>query len=101
MTDGPGNLATRTVAEILAEAAPERVDFVSIDVEGLEADILAAFPFDRYAPELFCVEILDTTLDGVIASPVTKTFGSHGYSIVGWFPPSVFFARRPLGLGRD
>jgi FkbM family methyltransferase len=101
MTDGPGNLATRTVAEILAEAAPERVDFVSIDVEGLEADILAAFPFDRYAPELFCVEILDTTLDGVIASPVTKTFGSHGYGIVGWFPPSVFFARRPLGLGRD
>jgi FkbM family methyltransferase len=100
MTGGPGDLATRTVADILTEAAPDRVDFVSIDVEGLEADILAGFPFDRYAPELFCVEVLDTTLDGVTASPVTALLAAQGYGIVGWFPPSVFFGRRPLGLGR-
>lgn len=100
LTGGPGDLATRTVADILAEAAPDRVDFVSIDVEGLEADILAAFPFDRYSPELFCVEVLDTTLDGVTGSRVTALLAEQGYGIVGWFPPSVFFARRPLGLGR-
>lgn len=100
LANGAGGLVTRTVAEILAEVGPEQVDFVSIDVEGLEADILAAFPFERFTPELFCVEVLDTTLDGVIASPVTDLMAQHGYPIVGWFPPSVFFARRPLGLGR-
>lgn len=100
MTAGPGDVATRTVADVLADAAPKKVDFVSIDVEGLEADILAEFPFDDYTPELFCVEVLDTTLDGVAASPVTALLAVQGYAIVGWFPPSVFYARRPLRLGR-
>jgi len=95
LAGGPGDVATRTVADILAEAGAEEVDFVSIDVEGLEADILAGFPFDRCSPELFCVEILDTTLDGITASPVTALLAEHGYRVVGWFPPSVFFARRP------
>lgn len=99
MTTGTGGVATRTVAEILAEAGPARVDFVSIDVEGLEAAILAAFPFDRYMPELFCVEVLDTTLQGVIGSEVTVLLAGYGYGVVGWYPPSVFFARRPLDIG--
>jgi FkbM family methyltransferase len=101
MTAGPNSRPTRNVEEILAEAGATQVDFVSIDVEGLEADILGAFPFGKYDPELFCVEVLDTTLDGVTASPVTEILGRQGYRIVGWFPPSVFFAHRPLGLGRD
>lgn len=100
MTASPGGLATRTVSDVLAEAHPERLDFVSIDVEGLEADILAAFPFDSYTPDLFCIEVLDTTLDGVTGSVVTDLLARQGYQIVGWFPPSVFYARRPLGLGR-
>lgn len=97
---GTGQLVTRTVADIVAEAGVGSLDFVSIDVEGLEADILGAFPFERFSPELFCVEVLDTTLDGVTASPVTTLLAQHDYRIVGWFPPSVFFARRPLSLGR-
>ncbi len=99
MRKGRGGLATQTVAELLVEVEPDRVDFVSIDVEGLEADILAAFPFDRYTPELYCIEVLDTTLDGVTSCSVTDLLARHGYRIVGWFPPSVFYARRPLGLG--
>lgn len=97
-TAGPGGLPTRTVAEVLAETDPERVDFVSIDVEGLEDEVLAGFPFDRYTPELFCVEVLDTTLEGVRGSAVSDRMARHGYRIVGWFPPSVFFARHPLAL---
>jgi FkbM family methyltransferase len=97
---GPGDVATRTAAEILVEAGVDRVDFVSIDVEGLEPAILAAYPFDRYPPELLCVEILDTALAGVTASEVTALLAEQGYGIVGWFPPSVFFARRPFDLGR-
>ena len=94
LTDGPDALPTRTVADILAEAGPSQVDFVSIDVEGLEAEILAGFPFDQYQPELFCVEVLDTTLDGVRASPVTELLAGHGYGIVG-LVPAVGLLRPP------
>jgi FkbM family methyltransferase len=98
-TDHTG-LATRTVAELHFETTPEQVNFVSVDVEGLDAEILTAFPFDYYEPELFCVEVLDTSLNGVTGSAVTALLAQPGYGIVVWFPPSVFFARRPLGLGR-
>jgi hypothetical protein len=35
------------------------------------------------------------------SSRVAEILGRQAYRIVGWFPPSVFFAHRPLRLGRD
>jgi FkbM family methyltransferase len=90
---GPGALPTRTVDEVLDAAGLDRVDFVSIDVEGLEPAILEGFPFERVGAELFCVEILVSRLADVEASPVTKLLSDAGYQVVGWHPPSVFFAR--------
>jgi FkbM family methyltransferase len=101
LTDASEGHATRSISEILVDVAPARIDFISIDVEGLEADILAGFPFERYDVALLCVEVLDTTLEGVRKSSVTRLLEEQGYQIVGWFPPSVFFARRPLRLGDD
>lgn len=37
-------------------SAPEKIDFISIDTEGNEPDILSRFDFDTYAVHLFCVE---------------------------------------------
>jgi FkbM family methyltransferase len=99
-TDDPRGVQTRTIAEILEEIAPEKIDFVSIDVEGLEGEIIASYPFDQYPAELFCIEVLDTTLDGVCKSDIAQVFEERGYQIVGWFPPSVFFGRRTLPLGK-
>lgn len=36
--------------------APETIDFISMDTEGNEPDILSSFDFDRYAVRLFCIE---------------------------------------------
>jgi FkbM family methyltransferase len=36
--------------------APQKIDFISIDTEGNEPDILSSFDFDRYAVQLFSVE---------------------------------------------
>lgn len=95
LVDGPGAEPTRTVTEVLDEAGVQRLDLVSIDVEGMEGPILEGFPFERAAPALFCVEILAPTLDEVLASPVTRILGEQGYQVVGWHPPSVFYAREP------
>jgi FkbM family methyltransferase len=92
---GPGALPTRTVDDVLDEAGFDHVDLVSIDVEGLEPAILEGFPFERVGAELFCIEILVPSLAEIEASPVTKLLAEAGYQIVGWHPPSVFFAREP------
>lgn len=94
LADGSG-VATRSIADLLSDNGITTVGFVSMDVEGLESEILRGFPFDRAEVELFCIEVLSWTLDEVRASPVTRILGDNGYQIVGWTPPSVFFARSP------
>ncbi len=49
----------RTLDEVLMEAsAPQPLDFVSIDVEGLEIDVLEGFDLARWRPRLLFVEDL-------------------------------------------
>lgn len=36
--------------------APSYIDFISVDVEGAEFDVLEPFPFDKYRFGLLCVE---------------------------------------------
>lgn len=53
------NLPVRPVGDVLAEhffdAAP---DFLSLDVEGLDLEILQAWDFRRWRPKLACVETI-------------------------------------------
>ncbi|MGH0033109.1 MAG: FkbM family methyltransferase [Myxococcota bacterium] len=40
------------------------LNFVSLDVEGVELDVLRAFDFDANRPEVFCIETLSYATDG-------------------------------------
>src|ERR1051326_1543410 len=46
----------RTLDSVLAEAGIERVDFLSVDVEGAELAVLRGFSIARYRPRLILVE---------------------------------------------
>ena len=45
-----------TLNSVLAEASAQRVDFLSVDVEGTELDVLRGFSFERYRPGLILLE---------------------------------------------
>lgn len=52
-------LPVRTVGDVLAEQfAQTAPDFLSLDVEGLDLDILKAWDFGRWRPKLVCVETI-------------------------------------------
>src|ERR1700680_1122118 len=46
----------RTLDSLLAEAGIDRVDFLSVDVEGAELAVLRGFSIPRYRPRLILVE---------------------------------------------
>ena len=46
----------RTLDAILAEAGAARVDFLSVDVEGMELPVLQGFNLEKYAPRLILLE---------------------------------------------
>lgn len=51
------------VNDIIRTHLPAAPDYVSIDVEGHEMDILRTFDFSSFRPRVFCVETLSFSID--------------------------------------
>jgi FkbM family methyltransferase len=50
-------MITKTLDEVLDEFnSPNYIDFLSLDVEGHEYEVLKNFPFDKYIIDIICVE---------------------------------------------
>jgi FkbM family methyltransferase len=83
------DVPTRTLDSILDEAgAPSQIDFLSVDVEGHELEVLRGFSFARWRPRLIVVE------DHVEGLAKHRFMRSNGYRLVrrvglnGWYVPS-------------
>ncbi|MEO8577879.1 MAG: FkbM family methyltransferase, partial [Gemmatimonadales bacterium] len=42
----------------------EAPDFVSIDAEGVDFDIIKSYDFEKFAPKVLCIETINYTPDG-------------------------------------
>ncbi len=51
------------INDILAEHFPSSLDFVSLDIEGMDLEVLKDFDFTTYRPKVFCVETLSYAED--------------------------------------
>ena len=78
----------RTLDEILEQAgAPTPIDFVSIDVEGHEVEVLSGFDLTRWRPRLLLVE------DHVTSLATHRYLTRSGYRLIrrtgpnGWYVP--------------
>lgn len=52
-------IAVKTLTEILNEIQPPKINFMSLDVEGYELNVLSGLNFDKYIPEILVVESYD------------------------------------------
>jgi FkbM family methyltransferase len=75
-------LRTTTLAELLREHLQVgKIDFLSVDVEGLDAEVLRSNDWDTFAPEVVLAETLGQALEEVQASPVAQILGGQGYEL--------------------
>ncbi len=49
-------IETATLNDLLARNGVEKIDFLSMDIEGYEPAALAGFDIVRYSPALVCIE---------------------------------------------
>jgi hypothetical protein len=59
-------------------------DLVSLDVEGLDLDILRSIDFSRYRPHVFCVETVsyaERDGSGVKNAPIHELMLQSGYKL--------------------
>ena len=84
---------TITLNTLLDSLEVERIDFLSMDIEGYELPALRGFDIERYAPELVCIELGGETFDAVFA-----WFEEHGYEPLRYYREydrvNWYFARR-------
>lgn len=72
------------IAEILAQNVRRPIDFVSMDVEGMDEAIIEAWPFAMFRPRMFVVELLTY---GDVPSRIPELLRAEGYepySRSGW-----------------
>jgi FkbM family methyltransferase len=95
---GSRRVPVRTLNWLLENHLPRRdngsyidVDFLNIDVEGHEYEILNALDFDRFRPLCLCVEIHASGIDELQDRPTYQLLQSHGYQMAAWSAPSCIF----------
>jgi len=58
---------TMGINDFLNEHVPwKQIDFASLDIEGLDHDVLSAWDFDRWRPYLFCAETAAVSIENYI-----------------------------------
>jgi FkbM family methyltransferase len=87
-------LRTRRLADILKEHVPagRKIDFLSVDVEGLDLQVLRSNDWNLYRPEFVLVECLKTgTLSELEGNETAIYLKSLGYEPVSKLMNTVFF----------
>lgn len=86
----------RSLADILREHLPagQAVDFLSVDVEGLDLEVLKSCDWTCFRPRLIVVEVLQRLgrmTDGLAEDPVSAILKENGYRMRAWLDNSVIF----------
>jgi FkbM family methyltransferase len=86
-----------TLDEVLAQEPPARVDFISIDVEGTELDVLRGFDLARWRPDLLLIEdkVNDLQKHRYLRRMGYRLFRRTGFN--GWYVPTAHPGRAVLG----
>ena len=90
------NLETSTLAEILDQHLPpgQKIDFLSVDVEGLDLKVLRSNNWQKYQPRFILVEVLSTAFTSLPDTDVAVFLRQHGYEPHAKCENTVFFKRQ-------
>ena len=78
-----------------------KFNFLSIDVEGHEIEVLKGFNLEKYAPDVIAVEHLDLStkmleiknlnINNILKSELYKLMLKNNYSFVNWLHADLIF----------
>ena len=85
-----------TLSEVLDQHLPEgmKIDFLTIDVEGIGYDILNSNDWSKYLPDVVLIEVWgDFTLKSLSLMPESELLSSCGYQLIAKTVNTAFFQR--------
>ena len=91
-------LEPKKLSEILNEKLPsnKKIDFMSVDVEGFEYEVLVSNNWDKYKPQYLLVEILKTDSEALVNNKVYIFLKRRGYNVVNRTGRTVIFKKTKI-----
>ena len=92
------DMETSTLEEILEKHLPhgQEIDFMSIDVEGLDLQVLKSNNWKRFRPKFVLVEILGSSINDIANSKEYKYLSGVGYEVFAKTVSTVIFRREDI-----
>ena len=86
-------LRPRTLASLLGGLLPgaTKIDLMSVDVEGLDLDVLRSNDWERYRPTLLLVEVLQTELSTLDSQEIVHFLRDRNYRPIAKLYNTVIF----------
>lgn len=86
-------IKVRRLSSILEDNFLENgnIDFMSVDVEGLDLEVLSSNDWERFRPTYVLVEIFASTLNDVLNDKITLFMRNNGYEMFAKCLYTVFF----------
>lgn len=94
---GTREIKTVTLAEVLDQHLPkgQTIDFMDVDVEGLDEQVLKSNNWEKYRPRLILAEAIGlNSLARPHDCPLVPLLGQHGYDLVSKTMNTLIFRRR-------
>ena len=89
-------LSTQTLRQILEKYLDENelIDFLNIDVEGLDYDVLISNDWNKFRPSIILVEESNFDIDNVNQSKIYKFLLIKGYNLIAKTFNTLFFSQK-------
>jgi FkbM family methyltransferase len=100
------SVVTETLDNILTANLINKVDYLNIDVEGHEIDVLNGFDINKFSPDIVSIEFLDlamkklefknNNLNSVLNSDIYKYMTKNEYGLINWNHADLIFINNKL-----
>lgn len=89
-------IKTKKLSDIFDKFLPtgQKIDFLSIDVESLELNVLRSNNWDKYIPEFILVEMLDNGIKLIFENEIYKLLKSKGFCFFAKTVNTVIFKKK-------
>ena len=85
-------VTTKTLTQILDEhSIPNAIDFLSVDVEGHDFQVLNSLDFNKYQPKLILIEMHQFNVADYQANKIVQFLIAKGYELVGFVTMNGYF----------
>ena len=97
---------TKTLNNIIENSRfrDEKINFVSIDVEGFELNVLNGFDLKKYKPDLIMIEFIDPkikeyyfqNISNILKSDIYKFMDKYDYKMINWVRDDLVFVPKNI-----